>query len=81
MKKSDPDADPIVEEIRSVRADISRRFPTMKAYGDYLREKYPNFGLKSEPPQKGRRASTKTKANTRTTARTAPRQRKSAAHT
>jgi len=81
MKKDDAETDSIVEEIRAIRAKISRRFPTVKAYGDYLREKYPDFGLSPQPSQrKGRRASAKHKANTKATARPALRQRKSAAH-
>jgi hypothetical protein len=80
MKKNYADLDPL-EELRAVKEEISRRFPTVKAYGDYLREKYPDFGLKSESPRKGRRTSTKAKANTKATARPVVRQRKSAAHT
>jgi len=76
MKKNYADMDPI-EEIRAVRAEINREFPTVKALCDYLRANYPGANPPPEPPRKGRRASTKTKAN----ARPAMRRQKSATHT
>jgi len=74
-EKNYADMDPI-EEIRAVRAEINRKFPTVKALCDYLRKHYPDANPPAEPPRKGRRTSTITKAN----ARPALRQRKSAAH-
>jgi len=76
QQKSYADMDPI-DEIRAIREEISREFPTAKAYGDYLRQKYPVKNPPPSPPRKGRLGSVKTKAN----ARPAVRQRKSAAHT
>jgi len=76
MKKNYADMDPI-EEIRAIREELSREFPTAKAYGDYLRQKYPIKNPPASPPRKGRPASAKGKAN----ARPAVRQRKSAVHT
>jgi len=37
---SDPEdyTDPILEEIRRYREELSLRFPNMKAFGDYIRE-------------------------------------------
>ena len=59
MKKKYADMDPI-EEIRAIREELSREFPTAKALGEYLRKNYPtNPSVKS--PRKGRRASVKTK--------------------
>jgi len=75
MKKNDADMDPL-EELHAVKAEISRRFPTTEALCDYLRQKY-DTDPPLEPPQKGRRTSTKAKNN----ARPAMRQRKSEAHT
>ena len=76
-KKSYADMDPI-EEIRAIRAELSRRFPTMKALGDYLRAKYPDSDPTLKPEPKGRRASAK--PETRANARPAVRQRKATAH-
>jgi len=76
MKKNYADMDPI-EEIRAVREELNRQFPTVKAFCDYLREKYPEFNPPEEPSHKGQRASTKTKANVRS----APRRRKASVHT
>jgi len=76
MKKNYADMDPI-EEIRAIRAELSRKFPTARAFGDYLRAKYPDAKPPESAPQPpSRRGSTKTRAN----ARPAMRRRKSAAH-
>jgi len=79
VKKNYADMDPI-EEVRAVREKISREFPTVKAYCDYLRAKYPaaNPPAPQEPLRKDRRSSEKVKA--RPNARPAMRQRKAAAH-
>jgi len=76
MKKNYADMDPI-EELRAIRAKLSRKFPTAKALREHLWKKYPGSVPLSEPQRKGRRTSTKTKA----TAHPALRQRKTAAHT
>jgi len=76
-KKSYADMDPI-EEIRAIRAELSRRFPTMKALGDYLRAKYPDSDPTLTPQPKGRQAPAKLK--TRANTRPAMRQRKAAVH-
>jgi len=76
MKKSYADMDPI-EEIRAIRAELNREFPTVEALCDYLRANFPMKKPPMEPPRKGRRASTKTTTN----AQPAMRQRKSTAHT
>jgi hypothetical protein len=76
MKKKYADMDPI-EEIRAVRAELSRKFPTTKALFDHLRQHYPVTNPAPELPQKNRRTSAKAKAN----ARPALRQRKSTVST
>ncbi len=40
-KKSYADMDPL-EEIRAIKEEMSREFPTAKALGEYLRKKHPN---------------------------------------
>ena len=77
VKKNYADMDPI-EELRAIRAELSRKFPTAKALGDYLRAKYPGANPTPEPQPKSRRgpAKPKTRASTRPTVR----QRKTAAH-
>ena len=75
MKKSYADMDPI-EEIRAIREELSREFPTTKALCDYLRANSSVANPMPEPQCKDRRASAKTRANTRP----AIRQRKMATH-
>ncbi|MCL2701101.1 MAG: hypothetical protein FWE88_05350 [Phycisphaerae bacterium] len=75
MKKNYADMDPL-EEIRAIREEISRKFKTAEAYGDYLQKIYP-LNPPPEPPRKGRRVSTKTAAH----GRPALRRRKTTAHT
>ncbi|MCL2701328.1 MAG: hypothetical protein FWE88_06505 [Phycisphaerae bacterium] len=74
MKKSYADMDPI-EEIRAIREELNREFPTVDALFDYLRKNFPMKNPAMEPPRKRRQGSAKTKVNTRP----AVRQRKSAA--
>jgi len=75
MKKDYADMDPL-EEIRAIREELNREFPTTKAYWEYLWQKYPN-SVSPPPQQRGdRRTSTKPKAS----ARPAMRQRKSTTH-
>jgi len=76
MKKNYADMDPI-EEIRAIREELSREFPTTKALCDYLRQNYPGTNPPAEPQRKGRRVSAKAKAN----ARPAVRHRKTTTHT
>ena len=81
-KKSYADMDPI-EEIRAVRKELSRRFPTSKALCEYLWKHYPTSRPIPElPPKpeepKSRRAPAKPK--TRANVRPAMRQRKTATH-
>jgi len=96
MKKKYADMDPI-EELRAVRAELSRKFPTAKAFCEHLWKKYPG----SVPPpgpwpkpdpqtlmeEKNEVASPRkgqrasTKTKTRANVRSAVRQRKSTAHT
>jgi len=76
MKKTYADMDPI-EEIRAIREELSREFPTTKALCDYFRENFPVTRPAPELPRKARRTSTKTKPN----ARPAMRRRKSEVHT
>jgi hypothetical protein len=40
MKKSYADMDP-TEEMRAIKEELSREFPTARAFGDYVRSKYP----------------------------------------
>jgi len=77
VKKNYADMDPL-EEIQTIKREISRRFPTVKAYCDYLRAKYPDADptLKPEPKSRQAPAKPKTRANTRS----AMRQRKAAVH-
>ena len=79
VKKPYADMDPI-EEIRAVREELSREFPTAKALREYLWEHYPSSRPTPEPQpeplRKGRRSSAKAKARPNT--RPALRQRKSA---
>jgi len=78
MKKSYADMDPI-EELRAIREEINREFPTVEGLFDYLRAKYPDAKPPESAPQPpSRRTSTrpKTKANTRP----ALRQRKAVVH-
>ena len=76
-KKNYADMDPL-DEIRAIKEEISREFPTARAFGDYLRAKYPDARPPATPkPQHGgRRTPTKAKAN----GHPAMRQRKTAAH-
>jgi len=78
MKKNYADMDPL-EEIRAIREELNREFPTMEAYGDYLRKNFPITNPAPPAPahRKGQRTSAKPKAN----ARSAGCHRKSAAHT
>ena len=76
------DMDP-VEEIRAVRKELGRRFPTPKALCEYLWKHYPTSRpipeLPPEPEEpKSRRALAKPK--TRANTRPAVRQRKTTAH-
>jgi len=68
VKKNYADMDPI-EELRAIREELSREFPTMKAFGDYLRANFPlaKPAATPEPQPKSRRASArpKTRANIR----------------
>lgn len=54
MKKSYADMDPL-EEIRAIKAEISREFKTVHAYDEYLREKYPVSGAPVGGTSAGRR--------------------------
>jgi len=75
MKKSYADMDPL-EEIRAIREELNREFPTIEAFFDYLRSNSPAKNSVPQPPRKGRRAATKAKANVRP----ALRQRKTTTH-
>ena len=77
VKKSYADMDPI-EEIRAIREELSREFPTTKALCDYLRANSSVANPTPEPQRKDHRAPAKPK--TRANARPALRQRKTAAH-
>ncbi|MCL2701635.1 MAG: hypothetical protein FWE88_08070 [Phycisphaerae bacterium] len=78
MKKKYADMDPI-EELRAIREELSREFPTTKALCDYFRKNFPvtNPAPPAPTQRKGQRTSAKAKPNTRPAAR----RRKSAAHT
>ena len=76
MKKNYADMDPI-EEIRAIREELSREFPTAKALGDYLRANFSAANPPMAPQRKGRRTSTKAKVS----ARPALRHRKAPTHT
>jgi hypothetical protein len=54
MKKSYADMDPL-EEVRAIKEEISREFKTVHAYGEYLREKYPNASVFTESKYDGSR--------------------------
>jgi len=76
-KKSYADMDPL-EEIRAIREELNREFPTVEAFGDYLRAKYPDTDPTRKPQPKSHQTSSKTK--TRANTRPALRRRKTAAH-
>ena len=81
-KKNYADMDP-VEEIRAVRKELGRRFPTPRALCEYLWKHYPTSRPIPElPPEseepKSRRTATKPKS--RGNARPAMRQQKATAH-
>ena len=65
-KKSYADMDPL-EEIRAIREELNREFPTVEAFGDYLRANFPLARPTPEPQPKNRAASArpKTRANIR----------------
>ncbi len=46
------DMDPL-EEIRAIKEEMSREFPTAGALGKYLREKYPAASAPAESPKAG----------------------------
>ena len=77
VKKPYADMDPL-EEIRAIREELNREFPTVEAFGDYLRAKYPDTDPTRKPQPQNQRAAVKpkTKANTRP----AMRQQKAKAH-
>jgi len=66
MKKKYADMDPL-EEIRAIREELHREFPSVDALFDYVQQRVPAKKQAPEPPRKDRRASTKTKANVRST--------------
>jgi len=72
MKKNYADMDSL-EEVRAIKEELSREFPTVEALGEYLRKMYP-MNLPPKPPCKGHRASAKTHG------RPAPHRRSTAAH-
>ncbi len=57
-KKPYSDMDPL-EEIRAIKEEMSREFPTAKALGEYLRNKYPDKDAQAESPDKKRRSAGK----------------------
>ena len=57
MKKKYADMDPL-EEIRTIREEISREFKTVLDLGEYLRNK-PPADSPTEPKHRGRRSSGK----------------------
>ena len=73
MKKNYADMDSL-EEVRAIKEELSREFPTAEALGEYLRKMYP-MNPPPKPPRKGHRTSAKANG------RPAPRHRKPAIHT
>ena len=57
MKKKYADMDSL-EEVRAIKEEIAREFPTAEALGEYLMKKFP-MNLPPKPPRKSRRASAK----------------------
>jgi len=57
MKKNYADMDSL-EEVRAIKEELSREFPTAQAFGEYLR-KVPPLNPPQELRRKSRRASTK----------------------
>ncbi|HEY4212725.1 MAG TPA: hypothetical protein VGM84_14685 [Steroidobacteraceae bacterium] len=52
--------DPIIEEVRRVREELSLRFPDMKSFGDYIRQQerlrpWPAGRVSFEPRRKASR--------------------------
>ena len=60
MKKKYADMDP-VEEIRAIREELSREFPTVKELCEYVQKQY-SMNPPPKSPRKGRRTSTTAKA-------------------
>ena len=61
-KKNYADMDPL-EEVRAIREELDREFPTLHEYYEHLRKKYPNSrpaNWSPESPPKSRRAVAKT---------------------
>ena len=57
VKKNYADMDPL-EEVRAVREEISREFPSLRDLGEFLRKKYP-APSSPESPRKSPRSSAK----------------------
>ena len=74
VKKNYADMDPI-EEIRAIREELSREFPTVKALCEHVRANYP---VANPPPAEPRRKRWRGTAKTKANARPAMRRRKSA---
>jgi len=64
MNKKYADMDPI-EEIRAIRAELSRRFKSPSALCEYARKQFPDTNPSAEPSRKSHRVSPKAQANTR----------------
>jgi len=62
-KKNYSDMDPL-EEVRAVREEISREFPSLRDLGEFLRKKYPTPSS-PESSRKGRRDSARSSADKR----------------
>ena len=80
VKKPYADMDPI-EEIRAVREELSREFPTAKSLREYLWKHYPGSRPTPVPAPKPKSHRASAKSKTKTNAHPAMRQRKTAAHT
>jgi len=72
MKKNYADMDSL-EEVRAIKEELSREFPTVEALGEYLRKMYP-MNLPPKPPRQTRRGSPKING------RSMPRHRKATVH-
>ena len=57
MKKKYADMDP-TEEMRAIKEELSREFPTAKAFGEYVRSQYP-MNPSTKSPHSGRRVASK----------------------
>jgi len=78
-KKNYANMDPL-EEVRAIREELDREFPTLHEYYEHLRKKYPNSRPANWSPESQSPAKKSRRTVAKTAKRSAPRRRKAAAH-